>query len=96
MSTMSKPGKNRIKETPPAPVNKPGPALLTPDSATTGTTHPDETRRKRIGKPPQGDIRLSVNISRALHRRLRIEAARRETTVGQMIEAWIEQNTPDA
>ena len=44
------------------------------------------------GLIPEGDVRISANIREDLHLRLKIEAARRRTTIGEIIEEWIEKN----
>lgn len=42
------------------------------------------------GQIPAGDVRLTANIREDLHLRLKIRAAERRTTVGELIEEWIE------
>ena len=48
----------------------------------------------RSGLIPVGDVRLTANISAAHHLKLRIRAAETRTTVGEMIEAWIDSWEP--
>ena len=48
------------------------------------------------GQTPMGDVRLTANISAAHHLKLRIRAAETRTTVGEMIEAWIDSWEPRA
>jgi hypothetical protein len=43
------------------------------------------------GNVPPGDVRLSANISEELHLKLKIAAARRRTTIGELIEEMIEE-----
>ena len=43
------------------------------------------------GLVPQGDVRLTANIRQDLHLKLKIAAARRRTTIGEMIEELIDQ-----
>lgn len=42
------------------------------------------------GQVPDGDVRLTANIREDLHQKLRIRAVQERTTVGDLIEAWIE------
>lgn len=45
---------------------------------------------QKSGQVPEGDIRLTANIRADLHLKLKIEAAKRRTTVGELIEQMIE------
>jgi len=49
-------------------------------------------KKTRTGSVPEGDARLSVNVDKKLHKRLKIEAAKRETTVGEIIEQLIKKH----
>jgi len=42
------------------------------------------------GMVPAGDIRLTVNVRADIHQRLKIRAVQERTTVGDLIEAWVE------
>jgi hypothetical protein len=42
------------------------------------------------GQVPEGDVRLTANIRADLHLKLKIRAAEQRTTVGELIEQWIE------
>jgi len=42
------------------------------------------------GHVPKGDVRLTANIRADLHLKLKIRAAQQRTTVGELIERWIE------
>ena len=42
------------------------------------------------GLVPAGDVRLTVNIRDDVHQRLKIRAVQERTTVGELIEAWVE------
>ena len=42
------------------------------------------------GQVPAGDVRLTANIREDLHLKLKIRAAEQRTTVGELIERWIE------
>ena len=44
----------------------------------------------KSGLVPVGDVRLTANIREDLHMKLKIRAARERTTVGELIERWIE------
>lgn len=52
-------------------------------------SHPAKTKTTSSGKVPTGDVRLTVNIREDLHLRLKIEAAQRRTTIGEIIEELI-------
>ena len=52
----------------------------------------DPLERKRSGQVPAGDVRLTVNIRQDLHLKLKIAAAERRTTIGQLIEEWVEKH----
>ena len=45
---------------------------------------------RRAGLVPEGDVRLTANIRGDLHLKLKIRAAQERTTVGELIEQWIE------
>jgi hypothetical protein len=47
-------------------------------------------RTESPGGAPEGDVRLTANIRNDLHMRLKIRAVQERTTVGELIEAWIE------
>ena len=42
------------------------------------------------GMVPAGDIRLTVNVRADIHQRLKIRAVQERTTVGDLIEGWVE------
>jgi len=44
----------------------------------------------RSGQIPEGDIRLTANIRADLHLKLKIKAAQEHTTIGELIERWVE------
>lgn len=44
----------------------------------------------KSGLVPAGDIRLTANIREDLHLKLKIRAAQERTTVGELIERWVE------
>lgn len=44
------------------------------------------------GQIPAGDVRITANINGDLHLKLKIRAAEQRTTVGELIERWIEND----
>ena len=44
----------------------------------------------KSGKVPQDDVRLTANIRQDLHLKLKIEAANRRTSIGELLEELIE------
>lgn len=65
--------------------NKPGAGTVTPmvakKTAPTG---------QNSGLVPAGDVRLTVNIRDDVHQALKIRAVQERTTVGDLIEAWVD------
>ncbi|WP_243371149.1 hypothetical protein [Geotalea sp. SG265] len=47
------------------------------------------------GLVPEGDVRLTANIRQDLHLKLKIAAAHRRTTIGEMIEELIDRYVAD-
>lgn len=45
---------------------------------------------QKSGLVPAGDVRLTANIRADLHLALKIRAAQERTTVGELIERWVE------
>ena len=43
----------------------------------------------KSGLVPHGDVRLTANVDSDVHMKLKIQAARERTTVGQLIENWV-------
>ena len=43
------------------------------------------------GQVPEGDVRLTANIRDDLHLKLKIAAARRRTTIGELLEELVEK-----
>lgn len=51
-----------------------------------------KTPTKQVsGLVPEGDVRLTANISEEHHIKLKIAAAKRRTTIGELIEQLIDQ-----
>lgn len=44
----------------------------------------------KSGQVPEGDVRLTANIRGDLHMKLRMRALQERTTVGELVERWIE------
>lgn len=51
---------------------------------------PEKAAGLRSGLVPSGDVRLTANIRGDLHLKLKIRAAQERTTVGELIERWID------
>jgi len=49
-------------------------------------------KKKKKGNVPEGDVRLGVNMDKKLHKRLKLAAVRRETTIGDLLEALIKKH----
>lgn len=45
-------------------------------------------------RPPAEDVRLTVNIARELHMRVKLYAVAHHTSIGELIEEWIAQHVP--
>lgn len=45
---------------------------------------------QKSGLLPPGDVRLTANIREDLHLKLKIRAAQERTTIGELIERWVE------
>lgn len=48
---------------------------------------------QKSGLVPEGDTRLTANVRADLHMKLKIRAVQERTTVGELVEAWIESWT---
>ena len=49
-------------------------------------------KKKKVSNVPEGDVRLAVNIDKTLHKRLKLEAVKRETTIGELIEELVKKH----
>ena len=63
--------------------------------SSSGTVTPMATRKNALlgqksGLVPAGDVRLTVNIRDDVHQTLKIRAVQERTTVGDLIEAWVD------
>lgn len=47
-------------------------------------------RGAKSGLIPEGDVRLTANVRADLHMALKMRAVQQRTTVGELIEAWIQ------
>ncbi len=57
-----------------------------------GKKNPPDSPKSVSGHIPEGDIRLSSNIKRGIHYRLKLAAVKERITIGQMIERLVEEN----
>jgi hypothetical protein len=73
-------GKTPEKTRSPAVKTKPGPSTVK-----------GVAKGSLSGQVPAGDVRLTANIRDDLHLKLKIAAARRRTTIGELIEELVEQ-----
>ena len=53
-----------------------------------------EKGKSKSGQIPDGDVRLTANIKKELHTRLKIEAAKRRMYIGDLVEELIEAKIP--
>jgi len=53
-----------------------------------------EGKLKASNAAPEGDVRLTINMREDLHRRLKIEAAKQGTTIGELVEQLVEEKIP--
>ncbi len=56
-----------------------------------GPKEKSSPRTPLSGQVPEGDVRLTANIREDLHLKLKIVAARRRTTIGEMLEELVEK-----
>jgi hypothetical protein len=47
--------------------------------------------KQKSGLVPEGDVRLTANIRADLHMKLKLEAAQRRTTIGDLIEDLVQR-----
>lgn len=97
-------GAEKPAESPPAPApvaqktaRKPTAKRLAPPPPPKKTPAPRKPGRakgakKGSGLVPEGDVRLTANIREDLHLRLKLAAARRRTTIGELIEDLVERH----
>jgi len=72
-------------------------------AANRGQAETKVSKKKELGKAtesksglvPEGDVRLTANIRGDLHLKLKIAAAYRRTTIGEIIEELIENHLED-
>lgn len=46
-------------------------------------------KTKKVSNIPEGDVKLVVNIDKKLHKKIKLEAVKRDTTIGELIEEMI-------
>jgi hypothetical protein len=49
---------------------------------------------EKSGLIPEGDVRLTANVRADLHMKLKMRAVQERTTVGELIETWIQSWKP--
>jgi hypothetical protein len=92
----------------PEPAKTPAPRKTQQKTQAPQKPAPRETKRKQAaqqppvrkdavakavsGLVPEGDVRLTANIRQDLHLRLKIAAAHRRTTIGEIIEELVEKH----
>ena|SRR6266542_201658 len=80
--------KVEIKPTAVEPPTPPKPAGLRTKSPSTSRGRQAKAAPAPV---PEGDVRLTANIRQDLHLKLKIAAATRRTTIGELIEALVEK-----
>lgn len=83
------------REKKPQPAPQPSPKKMI-DRGTRGKPAAKTAAATRAARPvpgpvPEGDVRLTANIREDLHLKLKIVAATRRTTIGELIEELVEQ-----
>jgi len=66
------------------------PTLNTEAALNFAEQKPTETKQTTGNKVPLGDVRLTVNVSKAHHRKVKLAALRSNTTMGDLIERLID------
>ena len=49
-------------------------------------------KTKKGSNIPEGDVRLSINMDKRLHKKIKLEAVKRDTTIGELIEEFVKKN----
>ena len=49
-------------------------------------------KTKKKGNVPEGDVRLAVNIDKRLHKKIKLEAVKRDSTIGELLEELIKKH----
>lgn len=65
-------------------------ALAFAESTPAKREKPDRAKVKGGGQVPDGDARLTVNLRDDVHQKLKIRAVKERTTVGELIESWVD------
>ena len=81
-------GKTKAEKIPVTPV--PGPGSRTKPAKT--ASRAGRKSKPSPGPVPEGDVRLTANIREDLHLKLKIVAATRRTTIGELIEDLVEHH----
>lgn len=85
----SKPRRSSKPASKPMPIPKPA-VVAHPESQSPPQTAPGRGKASGSSAVPAGDVRLTANIRQDLHLKLKIAAARQRTTIGELIEQWVE------
>ena len=49
-------------------------------------------KQPKSGQVPEGDVRLVANMREDLHMKLKLEAVRRRTTIGELLEELVKKH----
>jgi hypothetical protein len=61
-----------------------------PSAARARSSAASASKGEKSGLIPEGDVRLTANVRADLHMKLKMRAVQNRTTVGELIEEWIE------
>jgi hypothetical protein len=81
-------GKAMVKKAPAPPLSGSVPRKAAAKSSPRG----GKDTKSSPGPVPEGDVRLTANIREDLHLKLKIVAATRRTTIGELIENLVEHH----
>jgi len=49
-------------------------------------------KTKKGSNIPEGDVRLSINMDKRLHKKIKLEAVKRDSTIGELLEELIKKH----
>ncbi len=70
---------------------RPAPREAKGHAAVRSTSRKERAPKAAAGPVPEGDVRLTANIREDLHLKLKIVAATRRTTIGELLEDLVER-----
>ncbi len=70
---------------------RPAPREAKGHAAVRSTARKERVPKTAAGPVPEGDVRLTANIREDLHLKLKIVAATRRTTIGELLEDLVER-----